>query len=131
MSEEKAKTIREISKAEEVNLLALWGGILIAPAPYFLQLSVAYGLVYWVCRSGNSFVITLITVVSLAMCVFGAFLAWRSWEKVGTEYADDKSDETNRTRFMAVSGLVLSALFFAAIIAQEIPNWIVGACVGR
>ena len=130
-SEKGARTIAETTPEEEKGLLALWGGVLIAPAAYFLQLCVAYGLVYWVCRSGSSFVITLVTLLALALCVFGGFLAWRSWQKVGAEYSDDKGDAVNRTRFMAVGGLVLSALFFVSILAQEIPNWIVEACVGR
>lgn len=131
VSEKGSRTSAETTPEEEVSLLALWGGVLIAPAAYFLQLCVAYGLVYWVCRSGYSFVITLITIISLALCAFGGFLAWRSWQKVGTEYAEDRGDAVNRTRFMAFGGLILSALFFVSILAQEIPNWIVGACVGR
>ncbi len=131
VKEEGARTIAETTLDEEANLLTLWGGVLIAPAAYFFQLCVAYGLVSWVCRSGNSFVITLVTIVALALCGFGGFLAWRNWRSVGAEFTEDKGDPVNRTRFMAVGGLILSALFFVAILAQEIPNWIVGACVGR
>lgn len=131
MNETEAKTIEEKPLSEGKSLLMLWGGILIAPAAYFLQLCVAYGLVYWVCRSGYSFVITLITLISLALCAFGGYLAWRSWQKVGREYPGEGGDWVTRSRFMAVGGLILSALFFVSILAQEIPNWIVGACVGR
>lgn len=132
MSEPEEKTIdAKEPLSEGKGLLALWGGVLIAPSAYFLQLCVAYGMVNWVCRSGYSFVITLITLISLALCVFGAYLAWICWKQVGTEYSEDKGDAVNRSRFMAVGGLILSALFFVSILAQEIPNWIVGACVGR
>jgi hypothetical protein len=131
MSEKEADTIKDARKSEGGNLLALWGGVLIGPAAYFLQLFAAYGLVDWVCRSGNSYVITLITLLALALCAFGGFLAWTAWKKVGTEFAEDKGDRANRTRFMGFGGLLLSALFFLAIVAQEVPNWIVGACVGR
>jgi hypothetical protein len=131
MSENEEKTTVEEPLSEGKGMMMLWGGILIAPAAYFLQLCVAYGFVYWVCRTGYSFVITIITLVSLALCAFGAYLAWICWKRVGTEYSEDKGDAVNRSRFMAVGGLILSALFFVAILAQEIPNWIVGACVGR
>jgi len=131
MSETEEKTVEEEPLSEGRGLLALWGGILIAPAAYFFQLFVAYGMVNWVCRNGYSFLITLVTIIALSLSAFGAYLAWGCWKRVGTEYADDKGDAVNRSRFMAVSGLILSALFFVSILAQEIPNWIVGACVGR
>lgn len=133
MSETEEKTIEEAKEplSEGKGLLALWGGVLIAPAAYFFQLCVAYGMVNWVCRNGYSLLITLVTIIALSLCAFGAYLAWSCWKQVGTEYSEDIGDAVNRSRFMAVGGLILSALFFVSILAQEIPNWIVGACVGR
>jgi hypothetical protein len=131
VKENGARTIAETTFEEETNLLTLWGGVLIAPAAYFLQLFVAYGLVDWVCRSGNSFVITLTTILALALCLLGGFFAWTNWKAAGMEFTKDEGDPANRTRFMSIGGLILSALFFVAILAQEVPNWIVGACVGR
>lgn len=112
-------------------MLMQWAGVLLAPAAYFMQLSFAYGLVNWVCRGGTRYVLTLITVLALGLCALGAYFAWRSWKQVGVEYPDQGGDAVARSRFMAFGGLILSVLFAVAILAQEIPNWIVGACVGR
>lgn len=111
------------------SAFTLWMGVLIAPAAYFLQLVVAYALIPWVCGGGGSYVLHLVTVTALALCTFGGWLAWRSWRRAGRGYPRDDNNVVSRAEFMAFGGLMLSALFFAAIIAQEIPTWIVDACV--
>jgi hypothetical protein len=114
---------------ESDDEFALWAGVLIAPAAYFLQLGVAYALVPWVCAGGSQLALHMVTLAALALCAYGGFIAWRNWERVGREYPRDSGDTVSRSRFMAFSGVVLSALFFVAIIAQEIPTWIVDACL--
>jgi hypothetical protein len=124
MSNEAEETL-----VEAEGVFVLWAGVLIAPTAYFLQLVVAYALVPWVCGGGWQFTLHLVTLAALALCAYGGFIAWRNWERTGRAYPRDGGDATSRAQFMAFTGLTLSALFIAAIIAQEIPTWIVSPCL--
>jgi hypothetical protein len=110
------------------GIAALWGGVLLAPFAWALQLGVGYALVDRVCESGHSFLHHLLTLIALLIAAGGLYLAWHSWHVAGPQWPDSGGDPVSRSRFIALSGLMLSIFFTVAIIAQWLPTLILDPC---
>jgi hypothetical protein len=107
-------------------LLVLWSGVLFAPLGWILHLSVSYGMATLVCP-GSRWLLGAATVGSLALALTGGWIAWRTWREIGTGQETDGS-VIGRSRFMAVSGLALTAMFVTAILVQSIPPLFLRFC---
>lgn len=114
---------------QRTGLVMLWGGVLLAPIAWVLHQQSCYLLVYWACESRQMFVFHLITLVLLLLAGGGTYLAWRCWHGSGPEWADEGGSVADRSRFMALSGLLMSGLFTLVILAQWIPTLMVDPCV--
>jgi hypothetical protein len=115
--------------SEGRGLLTLWGGLLLAPAAWVLHQQSSYLLVYWACPNGQTFVFHIGTIVLLLLAGAGTYLGWTAWMHSGRGWADEGGSVVDRTRFMALSGFLLSGLFLLVIVAQWIPTFIVDPCV--
>jgi hypothetical protein len=75
-----------------------------------------------------------IDVLALAVCSFGFLMAWRSWQKTGTERPGSAhhllESGDGRSRFMAMVGMMTSALFFAATAFATLNLAVVPPCNG-
>jgi hypothetical protein len=67
-------------------------------------------------------------LTALIVASGGWFIAWRTWHQTGREWPDQTGGAISRSRFMAVGGLMISAMFIILILAQGITNLILGAC---
>lgn len=114
---------------ETRGLLTLWGGLLIAPVAWILHQQSSYLLVYWACPNNAAYVFHLVTVVLLALAGIGTYLGFTAWMHSGKGWADEGGSIVDRTRFMALSGFLLSGLFVFVILAQWIPTVIVDPCI--
>ncbi|MFP5260606.1 MAG: hypothetical protein ACLGJB_01720 [Blastocatellia bacterium] len=110
------------------RLLNLWAGLFAAPVAWLVELQLHYMLVPWACSTGRHFVLHLITVAALLVAVVGGVLAWQGWRQSGPGWPDGSGGPAPRSRFMAVTGLLLSALFFFVILAQGIPIFVLNPC---
>ncbi|HKP72773.1 MAG TPA: hypothetical protein VJT82_07540 [Pyrinomonadaceae bacterium] len=128
MSDAKAKDGgRELKRAGE--LFAEWTGLLAAPTAWALQMQVGYTLVPWACAHDEQAVsLHVVTVVALLMTAGGAFVSWRVWRKTGREWPGGEGGAVGRSRFMAVLGLLTSAIFFLLILMQGVASFIVHPC---
>ncbi|MDQ3819194.1 MAG: hypothetical protein M3362_16170, partial [Acidobacteriota bacterium] len=102
--------------------LLLWTGVLLAPFVWSTQMEVNYLLVPYACMTGHRVVLYLVTLVALILAAAGGLISWRNWQEAGREMPDDAGDARTRSRFMALLGLLTSAMFFVVILAQGIPN---------
>jgi hypothetical protein len=129
--------------------LALWSGILCGPVAFAINLQLRYALVPWACASGSRWVVTLIAVPLVLVCVAGALLA-RTGLMIDLEGRTPSSAQPResaasppradggvrpsgnviemRARFMAYSGLMLSAIFAISILASMIPDFFLAPC---
>jgi small-conductance mechanosensitive channel len=123
MSEEAEKEFKQAG-----GLFALWSGLLIAPFAFLLNLQVSYMLVPFTCATGRVFWLHVAAGGSLMLAVLGLFIAWRNWRKTGREWHSEAESIMARSRFLSVMGLLMSALFCLAILAQWIANFIIGPC---
>jgi TRAP-type C4-dicarboxylate transport system permease small subunit len=116
----------EFSKTR--GILWLWAGLLTAPLSFLLHLQVNYMLVTQLCQSEHKLALHLVTLAFLLIAAGGGFVAWRNWEAAGRKWPGETGSVLERSRFMAVVGLLISALIILAFIAQLIPQFIFDPC---
>lgn len=92
---------------------ALGTGLLLAPLVWFASLEANFALAPLACAGRGNSVLLLISAAALALAIVSGLLAW--------------SQRTFHKR-LAVSGAVISALFSIVIVAQAIPNLMLGGC---
>lgn len=108
--------------------LVLWLGILAGPFAWALQQQVSYMLTPSVCEAGQQWWLHLVSLAALLVALAGGLLAWTTLRRFGTGPIDQGEMRNTRARFMAVSGMGLSAFFAVVVVATEVPNWFLGAC---
>jgi hypothetical protein len=107
----------------------LWAGLLCGPIAWAADLTASYAIVKWVCGSQHTWVLHLITLGALALTGGGALSAWIGLQHAPEGAALDGPRPFDRGRFMAVLGLVVSAMFALTIIANDIPRAVLDACL--
>jgi hypothetical protein len=107
---------------------ALWIGLLVPPVAFLLNLELAYALVPAACSSKTGLIVHLVHLACLLLDLSGGFVAWRVWRSAGAEWPGDAGGKSARSRFMAGSGVIGSALFALVIIAQWIPSFVLSPC---
>jgi hypothetical protein len=110
------------------GLLALWAGLLAGPAAFLSNLQVNYMLVPWVCATGHRFALHIVALCALLVTAAGGFAAWRAWLRTGKRWSDAGGGAVPRSRFMAIMGMLISAMFFLVILAMGIPNFVMNPC---
>ena len=107
--------------------ISLWAGALGAPAIWALQLFVSYAMVPWTSHEVHRLwilhaltgVFALLSVGCLALCIMEWIRIGRGWPRGSVDGV------TERTRFLAVLGILSSALFTWVILVQGIAGFII------
>jgi uncharacterized membrane protein YidH (DUF202 family) len=110
------------------HIRALWVGLLLAPVAFLLNLEVAYALVPTACSSRNELPVHLTHLACLLLTLYGLLTAWRSWKLTGATWPGEQGDPLARSRFMAGTGMLVSAMFVLVIVAQWIPSLVLNPC---
>ena len=106
----------------------MWTGILAGPLAWAADLGISYALVKWTCLSGRQEVLPLVTLAALALVAGGAWTSWIALRRTVSDVPEDGGEPRQRARFMAILGLVSSALFALTILAAAIPQGVLDAC---
>jgi hypothetical protein len=117
----------EIVEEQRLNRW-LWVGLLSGPLAWGLQLQTSYSLTETACATGHQWLLHLVGFAAVLVPVASGLLAARLFQRLpegSTGYGDDLR---SRARFMALSGIVMSAFFVLVNLAMWIPSWILGAC---
>lgn len=114
---------------ETPGLLRLWGGLLAGPTAFLSNLQINYMLATLACDDAVPW-LHLTALATLALAGGGGALAWHEWRRTGGEWPGEAEGPVPRSRFMAMLGLLTSALFALVIVAQWIPVFILGPCAG-
>ena len=88
-------------------------GLALAPIAWFASLETNLALARLACSGHGKALLLSISVIALILAIGGGLLAW--------------SQRRLQPR-LAIPGAVISALFSLVIIAQAIPNLILGGC---
>ncbi len=106
-----------------IGQLALWTGMLGPIGAWALHLVYSYSLVPAACAAGLSAMLYLGIPLFIGLSLGCGYFAWRGWElsRELPEPDDPRFEMMQRVRFMALSGLALTAFFTMVIIAQSVP----------
>lgn len=106
-----------------------WSTVLLPPTVFLTEVVVTYAYVPRACDAQRTEVLHWILLAALALvCVTGA-VARRDYVGLGGQLPLDHGTPEERARFLAVLGVLASALFAAAIIAQGVAQLSVSPCV--
>ena len=108
----------ELTKTE---IAARWFWILGPLAAAWAQQELSYALVTWACVHGMLLVLSLPALFALAVTAIAAAMSRR-------EYNRDAADSPGSSRFFAVTGLFVSALPAALILAMWLPTLLIDPC---
>lgn len=117
----------EAGGGDSPGLVALWFGIIGPPTIWLARLAASYLLVPLVCRTGWLWLLNAVTGAALLGVAVAAAVALRSWRLTRDEHGSAQAAQ--RARFMAVVGMLVSALFFAVIVAEGLANLLVDPCL--
>jgi hypothetical protein len=122
---------------------ALWFGLFGAPVAWSLQLLASYALVAHGCYPdaepmtmpvvpGLRTLVLGTGAAALAVAVLAGGSAWRSWRATQREHAGGHESlleaGEGRTRFMALAGMLLSAVFMLGIVMNVVPLLMLRPC---
>ncbi|MFL6354762.1 MAG: hypothetical protein ACJ74Z_23320 [Bryobacteraceae bacterium] len=108
--------------------LALWTGVLAGPIVWLFSFEAKFALVPWACIFQAKLALHIVSLLALALAAGSGLLAWRQWNELGRELPGEGGGALPRSRIMAVGGVLLSSLFFLVILAQAIPEVLLGVC---
>src|SRR3954466_8781271 len=93
----------------------------------YMQLS-AYAGVQWACGHRNPITVHLVPVIFLLLATIALWLSWRDWTAVGRLTRAEGVTISERTRFVALSGVILSAFSIMLIIGMWLPMIVFNPC---
>ncbi|BBA32902.1 uncharacterized protein sS8_0937 [Methylocaldum marinum] len=103
------------------GIAALWAGLLAGPAAWALHLQTSYSITPFFHGPGSTLALYLVTLAALAIAAAGGLIARRNWQRAGAAWPGGEGGVIARSRFMALSGMIISAYFFVIILAQAVP----------
>jgi hypothetical protein len=106
----------------------LWAGVLAGPVAWALSQQVMYLFATLDCSHGKDLALSPVILITLLLAAGGAFISWRNWQRVGKGMPDEGGGVMSRSRFMAVSGLLLSGFSVLVIIAEWLPVFFYRQC---
>jgi hypothetical protein len=130
---EQDKLIGSESQTEETSPrenLALWTGVLGSAIVWAIQLQTSYAMVPWACSSGHRWILPAVSLAFLVLAAVPGFISWKIWRYTsGPRGTERESAGAGRRRFMAMLGMMSSAIFFLLIFAQGLPVFFIHPCL--
>jgi hypothetical protein len=133
-----ALSAKDVTRAETRQSLLLWFGVLAAPLAWTAQVIIAPDLAEILCYPGaagsgrgNVWGIGLevflvgVTAVATAVAALGVAVSVACWRRL---LASDDATPARRATWMALSGILVSALFLIAIMVGFIPMVFLESC---
>jgi hypothetical protein len=115
----------DAARSHSADERRIWLAIFGPAVAWILAQQLGFLLASWICRTGDRWVLYLITAAALLVAAAGALAAWESWKRLEGAHGDSS---LVRRRFMAAFALLLSAFFFLATLALAIPELVHRPC---
>jgi cation transport ATPase len=112
----KAKRAEPVEKRDALQSLLM----LAPPMVWALHQQLSYALTPSACEARAEWWLHALTVLAVLAVAGVTFLAWGEHRRLADE---------SRSRFLAASGIGSGFFFLVVILATELPNWFLGACV--
>jgi len=101
---------------------ALWLLIVMPLAILAMQFQINFALVRQACSAQRSVALYVVVVLALLLTIATALVGVSIWRRAGTTWPTEGADLGNRVRFIAVLGILTSAMSFLVILAQGIAT---------
>jgi hypothetical protein len=108
---------------------SLWPGVLLPPLVFLGELSLTYAYVPRACDAQRTSVLHWMLVGALAIVLVAGVRAWGEYRALGGGLPADHGTPDERARFVALLGVLTSAFFAVAIVAQGIAQWLLSPCI--
>lgn len=126
--------LRDRSEVEERDspreIAVLWFAALAGPVAWILALNLQYSLVRIACTEGTMLPLHASGLAALGLALAGGWIAWSRWRATAGGWPRGGAAEISRSGFMAVLGMMSSALFSLAILAQWAGTLFLHPCMG-
>ncbi len=104
-------------------------GFFAGPVLWAIQIIVGYGMVTVSCNIGNKLPVYLIVGISALIVLAAAFVAYGAWRSiVDASIWMETNESQDATRFLIVSGFLVSLLFFLLILATFVVAFFLSPC---
>ena len=107
---------------------ALWTANLLGPLAALVGLEIAYIFADRACTTGDMLPVHLTWIVSLLAATVAGWLGWREWRRWGGGHAGEEAGIEGRSRFLALMGMLLSAMAALVIAAQWSAAFVFHPC---
>ncbi len=108
------------------NDLFYWTAIIAAPIIYLANLSLAYAIAHWVCKTGHVSAFHALSALGLLLVVAPLAFIWiRRRAPGGTEAASG----TDRARFLAPIAIGSTFIYALATILQWVAQITIAPCI--
>ena len=111
------------------GLLGLTLGVVTGPIAMLVNEELIYVTNMWACGTGKQLAMHVVPLICLAVTLGAGLLAWRDWVRVGRGVEDESATVDSRSRFLALTGMAISALSALIILAQWLAIFVFGACM--
>ena len=101
---------------------ALWVLVVAAPVIVAAEMQANFVLVRQACSMQRNVALYAVIVVAMLLTIATAMIALSIWRRVGPAWPADAGDVASRIRFIAVLGILSSAMSFLVILAQGIAT---------
>jgi hypothetical protein len=105
--------------------LALWLGLLGPPAVWLIAFEIKYSLAAAPVNSVKHSALIVAGLAALAIIAGLGLLSWREWRLASASPLDRYAGVVARIRFMALLGMMTSALFLLATAAQVLAPFFI------
>jgi hypothetical protein len=113
---------------EDVGLMRLLAGLLLPMLAWAIDLQASYALVKWVCATSWYAAIWLVPAGSLSLVAIAAQQSWACLQRLRGDADLDGSRMQDRSYFLALSGLAMSALIGLLILDSMFTRTWLNAC---
>lgn len=113
---------------DDVGLMKLIGGLLLAPLAWLIDLQMSYVLVKWACAADQRMLILVPPVGSFALIAVATWMSGSSWLRLRRHAREDGGALEDRSYFLAVTGLALNAVFGLLILTSMVPRYFLSPC---
>jgi hypothetical protein len=110
------------------GIFGLMYGAIAGPLAALYMQAIAYAGVQWACGHRNPITVHVIPVVFILLGVIAVWLSWRDWNAVGRITRAEGATISDRTRFVALSGLMLSSFSVVLMLALWLPMIVFNPC---
>jgi hypothetical protein len=110
------------------GIFGLTYGLIAAPLSALLTQLFAYAGVQWACGHQTVSVVHLVPATFIILAGLAIWISWRDWSSVGRIGRAETATVTDRTRFVAICGIALSAYAILIILAMWIPLIVYDPC---